>query len=85
MRLKPFVIACERDFYGGDLKFQSAADVDTCLDVCAVNGACVGVSYVARTKTCYLKSSIGRALYNTNVTGTCRTYSSPRSGGADNS
>jgi len=64
------LLPCERDFYGVDLKSLFAADVGTCLKACAVNGACVGASYVTITNTCYLKSTIGRALYNTNVTGT---------------
>lgn len=69
LRLKPFVLACTTDFYGGDLSNAPAADITACVNQCAVVGQCVAVSYKISTKTCYLKKELKKGIYSSDVTG----------------
>jgi hypothetical protein len=49
-----YLIACDTDYFGGDLTSTTTATFEDCIAACTANGACVDVSYVSGS--CYLKS-----------------------------
>ncbi|KXT05837.1 hypothetical protein AC578_1103 [Pseudocercospora eumusae] len=59
---KTFLIECGIDHYGGDIKDVWAANFTHCIESCSTTTGCVNVALAGTA--CYMKSSVGAAVYN---------------------
>jgi len=64
---KNFTIECGLDHQGGDLTSLTVSGLQGCIDACATNSQCVDA--VLSGTACYLKSSLGAAVQNSNLAG----------------
>ncbi|RDI83841.1 hypothetical protein Vi05172_g6253 [Venturia inaequalis] len=67
-----YTIQCGTDTIAGDMAApngQSADTVEACIAQCEARAGCVIVNYVTRSKTCYLKSTVGSTKADWRVIG----------------
>ncbi|KAF1929458.1 uncharacterized protein M421DRAFT_139247 [Didymella exigua CBS 183.55] len=68
---RAFILACSKDFYGGDFQSLGASNFEACAQSCADNADCIAASFVGGkgSGACYLKSRNNGASTNDNVDG----------------
>ncbi|KAJ4379361.1 hypothetical protein N0V86_005406 [Didymella sp. IMI 355093] len=74
--LRSFTLACDIDYYGGDLLGQYAQSYQACTRACSDNADCVAASFTGGKSDgyCYLKSKNNGPIINNNVNGMYRSY-----------
>jgi len=66
---KRFAIACNRDFYGGDLYNVYLTAFVECVEACRGEQKCVAVTWDPDSQRCYLKKEKNTALYHDKFNG----------------
>jgi hypothetical protein len=68
-----FIIVCGQDYGDNDITFENGLtyvktdSISPCIEYCMYQGTqCVGVSWVAEAKNCFLKSKMSRPRYTPN-------------------